>query len=578
MNILTITFPVNLLYHITHLLCIISPPINPIATLKNGKNTSFSFVSPQFNTVSSKEDCSLYRNNKLSSRDSRVSYVAEERFYKMITDKYSEVDKLIEGHSDPNDNLQLRLNFLQCTSNLKLSDMLRRNSNQKHHKLSVIADMKRRTPTHNPTCDNNVLSYSNAGEVGLSMASVGFDIIFVNTDEVNYGGHINDLYKTFLELRKLGRRERPAIVMKDIILHPIQIAQAAELRADGVILNAAILGKVLGDLLGTCVTMGIEAIAEVHTVAEALKSIDMGFTHIMVNQWDRIKNVLYPTRALEVKEALPENVTAIAAGGIMTMDQVHQLALAGYDAIVLGRRLIYPDVPDFMKQVKGWKGPSKPILKISKSQFFDYTEAEDGRVNITLKKNHLALLNEMNYFYFGKGSDVNISDELEEINKIEEYKIDYEKELTEEQKSREIIINMGTPREDSKVKVSNIATTVEGQEENFDINIHNHNKRGEMFKLKWFVEKKKWLKQNKHLYKSDQEASDAYDLKKAIEMYNHYRYIAKPRFVGVLSDEEIAETERALLKNVKMKYEAAPKVDGKVNLDFESLTTPTTHE
>ncbi|UKJ90254.2 anthranilate synthase component II [Theileria orientalis] len=473
---------------------------------------------------------------------------------------------------------QLRLNFLQCTSNLKLSDMLRRNSNQTHHKLSVIADMKRRTPTHNPKCDNNVLSYSNAGEVSLTMASVGFDIIFVNTDEVNYGGHINDLYKIFLELRKLGRRERPAIVMKDIILHPIQIAQAAESRADAVILNAAILGKALGDLLGHCVTMGIEAIAEVHTVAEALKSIEMGFTHIMVNQWDRIKNILYPTRALEVKEVLPENVTAIAAGGIMTMNQVHQLALAGYDAIVLGRRLIYPDVPDFIKQVKAWKGPSKPILKISKSQFFDYTEAEDGRVNINLKKNHLALLNEMNYFYFGKGSDVSISDELEQINKIEEYKIDYEKELTEEQKSREIIINIGNPRDGSTVKVSNIATTVEGQDENFDMNVHNHNKRAEMFRVKWYVEKKKWLKENRHLYESDQEASDAYDLKKAIEMYNHFRYIAKPRFMGVLTKEEILETESALLKNVKAKYEAAPKVDGKVKLDFSSITTPTTHE
>lgn len=54
------------------------------------------------------------------------------------------------------------------------------------------------------------------------------------------------------------------------------------MRADGVILNAAILGNALQDLLTACVTMGIEAIVEVHTTADALRSADIGFNHFMV--------------------------------------------------------------------------------------------------------------------------------------------------------------------------------------------------------------------------------------------------------------------------------------------------------
>eukprot|EP00375_Theileria_parva_P002158 XP_764835.1 hypothetical protein [Theileria parva strain Muguga] len=464
--------------------------------------------------------------------------------------------------------------------------MLRRNSNNTHHKLCVIADMKRRTPTHNPKCDNNVLSYTDAGEVAMNMASVGFDVIFVNVDQINYGGHINDLNKVFLNLRKLGRTKRPAIVMKDIILHPIQIAQAVEMRADGVILNAAILGNALQDLLTACVTMGIEAIVEVHTTADALRSADIGFNHFMINQWDRIKNKLYPTRALEIKEALPDNAITIAAGGIMTMEQVHMLALAGIDGVCFGRRLVCPDVPDFINQVKSWKGPSKPILKLSKEKFFSTTSIDttnedkqtpnDGsKFNIKLRDNHLALLNEMNYFYFGMGNEVKISDEIKEINKIPEYKIDYEKELTDDQKAREVTINIGTPTsENSTQRVTDLTRTIEGQDENFDFNIHEHNRRMEMFMLKWFVEKKKWIKENIKSYENEEEASRAYDLKKAIEMYNHFRYVTRPAMEGVLTKEEMLETEQKLLENIKRMYESAPKENGKVKLNFDNITTP----
>ncbi|KAK2198012.1 bifunctional Aldolase-type TIM barrel/Ribulose-phosphate binding barrel [Babesia duncani] len=170
----------------------------------------------------------------------------QERFYKMITDKQHQVDLLLRNHSDPQDKLQvllfviakmlqLRLNFMQCTANHKLTEMLKRHSTESCHQLSTIADMKRRTPTHNPKCDNTILSYIDAAEVAMNIAKqgwlkcaatqLGFDVIFINTDEASYGGHIDELHRCFLELRKLGRRQRPAIVMKDIILHPIQVCR-----------------------------------------------------------------------------------------------------------------------------------------------------------------------------------------------------------------------------------------------------------------------------------------------------------------------------------------------------------------
>ncbi|KAK2198011.1 bifunctional Ribulose-phosphate binding barrel/Indole-3-glycerol phosphate synthase domain/Aldolase-type TIM barrel [Babesia duncani] len=151
--------------------------------------------------------------------------------------------------------------------------------------------------------------------------------------------------------------------------------------------------------------MGLESIVEVHTLVDAHRAIEAGANKIMVNQWDRVEHRLYPTRALEVKQGLPEEITAIACGGIMTMAQVHELALAGYDAICFGRRLKYPDMPEFITQVKEWKGPCKGILQMSRGLFFNY-ENEHEFQRVSLKENHLKLLNEMNSFYLGKQVDI----------------------------------------------------------------------------------------------------------------------------------------------------------------------------
>ncbi|AFZ79131.1 hypothetical protein BEWA_019770 [Theileria equi strain WA] len=511
----------------------------------------------------------------LESSDSRITYIAEERYYKMITEKHSYVDKLINEHSKFDDKLQLRLNFLQCTQNHKLSEMLRRNSDESSHKLSVIADMKRRTPTHNPKCDDKVLSYIDAGEVALNMASAGFDVIFVNTDEIVYGGHVQDLHKSFLELRKLGRRKRPAIVMKDIFLHPIQIAQATEYRADGVLLNASILGNALENMLNACINMGTEAIVEVHDATEALRATDIGARILLVNQWDRVKNILKPTRALDIKDVIPEDVTTIACGGIMTIKQAHELALAGYDAVCFGRRLIYPDVPEFIKQVKDWKAPCKPILKMSKRMFFDY-KTVNGVTEISLKENHLELLDEMNHFYFSERNDELIS----EIKKLSKKNIDEstnftEQNLTPGEKSREITVNIGVPTSsDALIKVGTLAVSPEGQKEYIDQNREIAKLTIDRYRLKWFIEKKKWIKNNLHLYNNEEEAECAYDLKKGIEMYNQFKFKGKEYYPEVMSPEEIKETERVLFQNVQELYEKAPKINGKINLNFDEISSP----
>lgn len=58
--------------------------------------------------------------------------------------KKYEITKLLEENCDENNPLQIRMKYLQHTMNNKLSESLKRSNNDEKHRLSLIADMKRK--------------------------------------------------------------------------------------------------------------------------------------------------------------------------------------------------------------------------------------------------------------------------------------------------------------------------------------------------------------------------------------------------------------------------------------------------
>ncbi|CDR95360.1 hypothetical protein, conserved [Babesia bigemina] len=514
---------------------------------------------------------SRFNGSLRAAGDESLRYKAEERFYKIIADKHAQVERLLDDHKDPNDPLQLRLKFVECTANHKLGEMLRRHSTEQGHGLSVIADMKRRTPTQHHTLDNSVLSFLDASDVAKSMASQiyfnvqhWFDVIFVNTDETVYGGHISELHACFLELRKLGRRIRPAIVMKDIVIHPIQIAQAAEYRADGVLLNASVLGNTLKEMIIACLNMGIEPIVEIHTKEEAMLALEFGANNLLVNQWDRVHNFLRPTRALEIKNIIGDEATLIAAGGIINFAQVHELALMGYDAVVLGRRLSYDDTPEFVERIRQWQAPCKSILRLSKDMFFDIHDEGVART-IKLKRNHEKLLNEMNVFYGRKGVDVS------NIMKANQESDALPKEPTHQQSfvnnqycndgddigDTIVTVTYGNPAQTTFVR--NILSTVECPESRIDTNKYLTERKSEMYRMKWYVERQRWVRRFRHHFQNRRDANNAHRLKKAIEMYTAFLLYGAQLLKSKKSNVCVEEIGQILRQNVKAAYEEAPR-------------------
>lgn len=223
------------------------------------------------------------------------------------------------------------------------------------HTMSVMVDMKKRSPTI--PSKKNIVEFSSAGQFSELLTKVNVDAFLVNTDETEYGGALSDIKETSTAVNKARPNNPPACIVKDIIIHPVQIAQALEKGATGVLLIVAVVGADLETLLDACTIMGTEAVVEVHTPNELEFALAQGATIFLCNMWDRMSGMHYPNQAKGMASMMPMNSVAVAAGDICTMEQVAELGFYGFDSVVLGRNIAeVPDIKQWIDDVHSFRG------------------------------------------------------------------------------------------------------------------------------------------------------------------------------------------------------------------------------
>ncbi|CAM9666966.1 unnamed protein product [Ascophyllum nodosum] len=284
-----------------------------------------------------------------------ISYNPNDELRAIVQRKQLEVENLLATHTADDDRLQMRLKYGASESSYVLRDALRRNKGQDQPHMTVaVADVKRRSPT-SAELPPDVNAFDDAAtwasQAGLPLYDAGARVLMVNTDGPAWGGSLSDLEGVLAHFKARGKNP-PPIVMKDVIVHPMQMAQALEKGAAATVLIACVLGPALRDFMDVATTMGTEAIIEVHTPAECEKALEHGAGVIMINNWDRITGKLYPKQALGLRNMIPDQILTIASGGISSMEQAAELSDEGYDAVVLGRSLV----------AGGGRSPSGPEL------------------------------------------------------------------------------------------------------------------------------------------------------------------------------------------------------------------------
>ena len=207
----------------------------------------------------------------------------------------------------------------------------------------IIAECKRRSPSkgilrerYDPA--SHARAYADAGAAAIS----------VLTEPTFFDGHPRHL-----------RDVRPVVeiplLRKDFIVSEYQLLEAAVFGADAALLIVGALEQVdLERLVRASEALGLASLVEVHDVAEMERAVDAGARIIGVNSRN-LRTLAVDLGVLDaVAEKLPGHVTAVAESGIRSPEDLSRLGAAGYDAFLVGERLItQPDPGAALRELCG---------------------------------------------------------------------------------------------------------------------------------------------------------------------------------------------------------------------------------
>jgi indole-3-glycerol phosphate synthase len=193
----------------------------------------------------------------------------------------------------------------------------------------VIAECKRRSPSrgilrtdYEPAA--HARAYADAGAAAIS----------VLTEPAFFDGSLEDL-------RAVRAAVDLPVLRKDFIVTEYQLREAAVAGADAVLLIVgAVDQKSLTSLLCAARALSLAALIEVHEVDELDRAVDAGASIVGVNSRNLRTLAVDPDVFDRVARALPGNTTMVAESGIRTRQDIARLSQIGYDAFLIGERLI----------------------------------------------------------------------------------------------------------------------------------------------------------------------------------------------------------------------------------------------
>jgi indole-3-glycerol phosphate synthase len=193
----------------------------------------------------------------------------------------------------------------------------------------VIAEVKRRSPSK-----GDIRIDLDPAALAAAYAAGGASAVSVLTEPRHFAGSPEDL------LAVRSAVDLP-VLRKDFLTTAYQVWEARAWGADAVLLIVAALDPAaLRDLLNETAAAGLDALVEVHTVAEAEVAADAGASVVGVNARDLTTLEVDPNRFAEVRRRLPAGTVLVAESGISDRAGVQAAADAGADAVLVGEALV----------------------------------------------------------------------------------------------------------------------------------------------------------------------------------------------------------------------------------------------
>jgi indole-3-glycerol phosphate synthase len=135
------------------------------------------------------------------------------------------------------------------------------------------------------------------------------------------------------------------ILVKDFVVDPWQLTDAAVRGADGVLLIAALLSDVqLQILITEARLIGLDALVEVHEPPELIRALRAGATLVGINNRSLRTFEVDLERSFVLLPAIPPLVTSVAESGLSRPEHLARLRGTRCDAVLMGE--VFMTSPD----------------------------------------------------------------------------------------------------------------------------------------------------------------------------------------------------------------------------------------
>jgi len=200
--------------------------------------------------------------------------------------------------------------------------------------LSVIAEIKKASPSRGLLRpDFRPL------EIANSYQQAGASALSVLTEEEFFQGSLH-------HLKAVRGSVRLPILRKDFIVDEYQVYESAAAGADALLLIvAALKDKDLKEFLALSQRLRVAALVEVHTAEELERTIAAGAQIIGVNNRNLSTLEVSLETSFRLREKIPPACLAVSESGIKSGEHLEKLAKAGFNAVLIGERLMLADKP-----------------------------------------------------------------------------------------------------------------------------------------------------------------------------------------------------------------------------------------
>jgi indole-3-glycerol phosphate synthase len=215
-----------------------------------------------------------------------------------------------------NDYTSLKKAILDCTSN------------------PIITEIKAASPSAGV-----IRTKVDPTAIAESMEKGGAVALSVLTEPKQFSGSLEAL----VQARKAVKLP---ILMKDIIISPLQIQVAANIGANAVLLIKALFdrgysSKTLEEMIAGAHLLGLEVLLETHTVSEFVLALQTDADLIGINNRDlgTLKVDLTVTKKI-LRSINPEKKVVVSESGINTPHDIHFLSESGASAFLIGSAIM----------------------------------------------------------------------------------------------------------------------------------------------------------------------------------------------------------------------------------------------